>query len=435
MAQLTVNDLDGAIRILGAALGGAAIGVERQRSGHASGPRARFAGVRTFTMLGGFAGVTGWLFTLDAPLPAVVLLAGAAALVVAAYVAASRNDVDGTTEVAALIVLAAGFVAGTGRLPLASGIIAVTTFLLVEKSRLHALVARLDDTELGAAARFAVMAVVILPLLPPGPYGPLGGVRPRELWTLVLLFSGLSFAGYVARRLVGDRGGYVVAGLLGGLISSTAVTLTFARLSRDARGATAPLALGVLAACTVMFVRVAVATAILNPPLAVTLFPYLVAPFVVGAAAVVAGLPRMGAQAADVGPPANPLQIWPALQMTALFQLVLFGVHAARRSLGEAGLLLSGAVLGLTDVDALTISMARTTATGVSLETAALAVAIGLLSNTVLKLGVALLLGSGRFRRLASGGLVAMAAASAASIGFLGGPVSVNRVTSSGTGG
>ena len=187
----TLHDIAG---IIVGALGGAAIGVEREWSGHASGPRARFAGVRTFTLLGLMAGIAGWLWKAEAMPLATALLAGGAGLVVVAYLAASRQDVDGTTEVAAFVVLAAGALAGAGWLALASGSIAASALLLVEKSRLHALVARLDDTSLRTGFRFAVMAIVILPLLPEGPYGPFGGVRPRELWMWVLFFSGLSFA-------------------------------------------------------------------------------------------------------------------------------------------------------------------------------------------------------------------------------------------------
>src|SRR5262245_6423078 len=280
--------------MLAAALGGAAVGVEREWSGHASGPKARFAGIRTFTLLGGLAGVVGRLWTAGQELPAVVLLAAASGLILLGYAAASRHDVGGTTEAAALVVLAAGFLAGTGNLVYASGIIALTTLILVEKSGLHALVKRLDDEELRAAARFAVMAVVVLPLLPPGPYGPFGGIRPRELWILVLIFSGLSFVGYIARRAVGSRYGYTATGLLGGLVSSTSVTLTFARLSHRAGRLAVPLALGALGASTVMFVRMLVALSILHTDLAAAVLPYLVGPLAVGVVAVAAGLRRLG---------------------------------------------------------------------------------------------------------------------------------------------
>ena len=259
-------------------LGGAAVGVERQWSGHAEGENARFAGVRTFTLLGLLGGLAGRMWAHDMRWMAALCLAAAAALVVAAYVAASRRDVDATTEVAALVVLTAAALAGSGEMQLASGVIAVTLLLLVEKTRLHALVRLIDDRGFRAGVAFAVMALVVLPLLPEGPFGPLGGVRPRTLWALVLFFSGLSFAGYVARTIVGDRYGYAVAGLLGGLISSTNVTLTFARLSRERPGEGALLGEGVLAACSVLFVRVAVAIAVLNAALLPHLVPLLVPP-------------------------------------------------------------------------------------------------------------------------------------------------------------
>jgi uncharacterized membrane protein (DUF4010 family) len=186
------------------------------------------------------------------------------AIVAAGYVAASRRDVDGTTEIAALVVLAAGVLAGTGAFRLSSGIIALLSLLLVEKSQLHALVARIDDVGLRAGVRFAVLALVVLPLLPEGPYGPLGGIRPRELWMLVLFFSGLSFLGYIARRIAGPGHWYLVTGLLGGLVSSTNVTFTFARSSRTDPTLARELAFGAVAANAAVFPRVLVVTAVLN---------------------------------------------------------------------------------------------------------------------------------------------------------------------------
>lgn len=395
--------------VIVATLGGLAIGLERQWSGHATGPQAHFAGIRTFSLLGGLGGVSGWLWSAGAQPLASVLLAGSAALVVVGYLAASRHDVDATTEVSALIVLAAGVLAGTGRLALASGVIAVTTLFLVEKSSLHALATRLDDEGLRAAARFAVMAAVVLPLLPKGPFEPWNTVRPREVWLLVLFFSGLSFTGYLARRAIGARRGYSVAGLLAGLISSTHVTFTFARTSRAHPALDLSLGIGAIAACTVMFVRVGVATLVLNPPLARILIDDILPPFVIGLVAFGLGQRASDRQATEAPPPQNPLQLVAAIQMAALFQAVLIAVEIVRRTWGDVGIVVSGAALGLTDVDALTFSMARGAGGDLTLALAARGIATGLIANTCLKLAVALAIGAPRFRRVVGATLTVMA--------------------------
>jgi uncharacterized membrane protein (DUF4010 family) len=407
------------VGLLIAALGGAAVGLERQWSGHAEGPGARFAGIRTFTMLGAVGGLSGWLWMAGITPAATILLAGAVAVVAAAYVAGSRHDIDGTTEIAALVVLAAGLLAGMGSVRLASGIIALLTLLLVEKSRLHAMVQRIDDVGLRSGVRFAVMALVVLPLLPEGPYGPLGGIRPREIWALVLFFSGLSFAGYLARRIVGPGHGYLVTGLLGGLVSSTNVTFTFARTSRTDLAADRALAFGAVAANAMLYPRVLVATAILNAAVVPPLVPYLAAPALVAILVAVVGARRsLAAGAPDVSA-RNQLQLVAALQMAVLFQAVLMAVYLIRDTWGQSGVFTSAAVLGLTDVDALTVSMARGIALTASPTVAATAIAVGVLTNTAMKLGLALFLGAQGFRAIAGGALALMLVAIGGALVFL----------------
>ena len=252
-------------QLLIAALGGLAVGFEREWSARRDGGHARFGGVRTFLLLGltgGLAAVVArelelWL--------GVAILAGGLALVAIAYHAtAADGRIDATTEVAAVVVLAAGLLAGAGWLGAAGAVYAVTALVLVEKGRLHGWVERIRSEELEATFRFAVLALVLLPVLPSGPFGPGYGFRPREIWALVLLFSALSFAGYLALRVAGAEKGYGLAGLLGGVVSSTAVTLNFARESRRAPGQGRALALGVLAACTVLPVRLVLLSALLN---------------------------------------------------------------------------------------------------------------------------------------------------------------------------
>jgi uncharacterized membrane protein (DUF4010 family) len=406
------DTLEPALRLGVAALGGLAVGIEREWSARARSRPARFAGVRTFLLLGLLGGLAPQIALWTHVLLGVLLLIGTSALVVVAYAMTARTgDVEGTTEVSALVVLGAGTLAGAGQLALASGIYALTALVLVEKSRIHGLVHRIQSQALEAGARFAVLALVILPLLPEGPVGPAPGFRPRELWTLVLLFSGVSFAGYLALRLVGPGRGHGLAGLLGGLISSTAVTVAFARESRDRPDQGPGLGLGVVAASTVLFLRVTALAAFLNPAVGLRVVPYFATPLAVGVLAT-GLLGRRGvSRAAEAKMPDNPLRLAAAAQMAVAFQLVLYVMHWVGGRFGSPGLFASAALLGLTDVDALTYSLTRLAFD--SAQTAARALAIGTVANTLLKVVVALALGRGVFRPIVGTALAALATATA----------------------
>jgi uncharacterized membrane protein (DUF4010 family) len=293
----------------------------------------------------------------------------------------------------------------------------VVVLVLREKTAIHRFVGRLEEVELRAGLQFAALSLVILPILPPGPYGPLGGVRPRELWVVVLIVSGLNFAGYLARRAVGQSHGMVVAGMLGGLISSTAVTMTFSRQSRDRDAGFAPLALGVVGACTVLLPRLLLLTLVLQPALTLAVVPYFLPPFLVGAALVWAGLRHLPAHSAAPAPAEgrSPLRLGSAVLLAIGFQLVLMVMVLVRARFGATGILASAALLGLTDMDALTLSMSRL-ATEEAVPLAATALAVGVLANTLLKTAVVVLLGTGSFRRRAALGLAALGVASVAGL-------------------
>jgi len=405
--------LDAIAGLVVAILGGAAVGVERQRSGHATGPEARLGGVRTFTLLGTLAGIAGLLTATGYAPAAGLLIAGALALIVAGYIRASKIDVDATTEVAALVVLAAGLLSGLGELRFSAALTTMTVLLLAEKQGLHKFVDRLDNTMLLAAARVAVMSVVILPLLPEGPFGPAPGIRPRDLWILVLLFSSISFVGFIAQRLAGAAG-YPLTGLLGGLVSSTSVTLTFARLSRAHPTQAAPLATGAVAASVILFLRVAVAVAVLNTALLPTLAWYLAAPLVAGLAVLALAWRSLDGPKSAPSELRNPLQFRAALEMAALFQVVLFAVYYAQTWLGESGVMAGGFLLGLTDVDALTLAMTRSVASGTTIDLACRAILMGVIANSLMKTGIATVVGERRFAWQTGASLLAMAAAGTA---------------------
>jgi uncharacterized membrane protein (DUF4010 family) len=409
------DGLEAALRLGIGALLGLAVGIERQWSGHASGPTARFAGLRTFLILGLGGAVAGVLSAAGRSVEAATLLAGGVALVVAAFVVTMRRphaEVDGTTEAAALVVLGLALLAGMGQLALASGGIAVVVLVLGEKRRLHGLVERVGAVELQAAARFAVMALVILPVLPTTPL-PFGAeISPRGLWLLVLLFSAINFGGYLARRAVGPDRGYAVAGLLGGLVSSTLVTLQFSRRSRAEPEHAAALALGTVAACTVLPARLLAVLAVLSATVAQAALPYLVPPILVGALLLLLALRRTRASGeTEVTADGSPLHVLGSIKMAGLFWVALVAIEALQSRYGATGVYGSAILLGLTDMDALTVAMARMGGNGALAATAALGVAIGILSNTAFKLTLGLVLGSGAYRRWLLVGLGALGGA------------------------
>lgn len=408
--------MEEAIPLLVAALGGLLVGIEREWSARIDGHTERFAGVRTFLLIG-ISGVLGvFLMKHGAVIAGGALMAGITLLIVCAYfVSAYRGRIDATTEVAALLVFGAGAFAGMGQLTLASGINALTALVLVEKTRIHGLVYRLQSLELEAAARFAVMALVILPLLPIGPYGPAPGFRPRSLWIMVLIFSGLNFAGYIARRTIGPERGYRLAGLLGGLISSTGVTLTYARESRRQETIGRALAYGVIGACTILLARVPAVLMIFNPSMALAVIPYMAIPFMTGAVLFLVSR-RQPTISGELPPPPNPLDLKSAMLMATLFQAGLYLLAFEAQQFGDTGILVTAALLGLMDMDALTFAMISLGTDPQQAPIAGQAIAVGVLSNTALKTILAASIGKGQFRRTAGVSLAILTAACAAGL-------------------
>jgi len=415
-----MNDQLVLLRLAIAAIGGLAVGIEREWSARREKDHSRFGGVRTFLLLGLLGGLSGILAPSHLPLALLVFGGGVSIVAIAYLVSAWHGTIDATTEVAGIVVLAAGALAGAGTIEIASAVFAGTALVLVEKSRMHRAVERIQSAELEAAARFAVLALVVLPLLPAGPYGPSPGFEPRKLWALVLVFAGLSFAGYVALRVAGPRRGLGLAGLLGGIVSSTAVTLNFSRDARRAPELAAPLAMGVLAASSILPVRVLALSAVIHAPVALALAPAVLPALALGGAVVAGTFLRRRAEgeaeAEAPQSPGNPLRLSAAIQMAVLFAVVLYLMTLVQQRFGEAGVLGGSALLGLTDLDALTYSAGRLAASGGDPAASARALLVGMLANTLFKGVIALVLGPGRFRRLTVAGFASYFAALAAGL-------------------
>ena len=413
---MNISELEGAARLGVAALIGIAVGLEREWSGHASGPGAHFAGLRTFFLLGVLGGASGMLTGAGYPALGAIGVAAGCAIAVGAYLAAARgptHDLDGTTEVAAMVVVALAAVAGLGWLRVSSATGAIVVLALSQKQRLHKLVRAIGETELTAALQFAVLAVVVLPLLPAGPYFGVLAVRPRALWGVVLAFCALNFASYIARRIVGSNRGYSVAGALGGLLSSTAVALTYARRSRIQGEDPRALARGVIAACTVLIPRILVVSAVLNPGVALAASPYLLPPLAAGLLLVFTRSRGAGPPTDDGSKDQSPLRLVNALQLAIAFQVALSAIALLRPRLGEMGLYGVAVALGLTDMDALTVSMSSPTSL-IAPSIAGRALLVGMLANTLFKLGLALAIGTPAFRKRTATGLATLAAVSGA---------------------
>lgn len=399
-----------ALRLAVALLVGLAIGTEREWSGPTSGAARRFAGLRTFLLLGAVGGIAGLLLASPAALAGSVLLAAGSGLTLVAYAMSLRRTgvpLDGTTEAAALVVLALGALAGLGETSLAAGCGAITVFALGRKERLHALVAKIGEREMHAALEFLVLALVVLPLLPAGPIHLLWDFRPRALWSIVLLLSAINFASYLAQRAVGPGRGYAITGAIAGLISSTALTLQFSRLSRhETRHARGP-ALGVLMASTVLPLRLLAVAFVVEPGMLRQLIWYAVPAAAIGALSAFAIGRHAPADGAGPPPAGNPLRLGAALPMAIGFEAAFVLIGLARAQWGATGITGSSFLLGLADLDALTVSLSRMASDPALAATAGRGIGIGMLANTCVKLALVLLLGAPTVRRLAGSGLAA----------------------------
>jgi len=385
---------------------GMLLGAERQQSAAAE-EKKDFAGIRTFPMVS----LLGALGALARPVAGLWLLGGLLAGVIA-FVSvsharnAARDHIGISTEVASLLAFALGALAGmrdlmpdADRFLLVGTTAAAALALLALKAPLHGFASRLSPDDVYATTKFVVLALVILPVLPRGAWGPLGVLAPFKIGKMIALVAGVSFAGYVASRLVGAARGILVAGLLGGLVSSTAVTLTYAGRARE-QPALAPLcAVAIVAACSVMFARVVVVVALIDRPLVAALAPALGVTAAVGFAAAYVRYRRAGAapagDAAVGAEPAlrNPFELRQAVSFGLLYGVVLFVAKAAQLWAGSAGLYLSAVLAGLTDVDAITLSVVDLHRGGLPASTAATAIGLAAVTNTAVKAGVALSVG------------------------------------------
>jgi uncharacterized membrane protein (DUF4010 family) len=399
-------------RLLVAILIGILIGLDRERA-EVRKARQIFAGVRTFPLVA-LAGAIPVLLVQDVgPLLVAVSLLAIAAIAVVSYIRSSATgDVGATTEVAAVATFLLGALAGAGRLVVAAACGVAVAVLLVAKPKLEAFSRALTEEELAAALELAVITVIVLPLLPRRGFGPWQVLNPFEVWMVVVLVTALSFVGFVAMRLLGERRGMAVTGAVGGIVSSTAVTVAMAERSRASRSLERAAAAAAVVASSIMPLRVAVLAGAINVGMLPRLLPVV---GVMALAGLVASwiLMRHGPDEPGEAPARirNPFSLRAALSFAVVYAVVLLLIRGAREYFGTGGTYAAAMLSALADVDAVTIAFARLGPGSTLWRDAAAAVTVATVTNTLVKLGLGAAMGAGRFRRHVALGLGAMAVA------------------------
>jgi uncharacterized membrane protein (DUF4010 family) len=396
---------------------GSLIGLEREQA-RVHDKKPSIGGVRTFPLIA----LAGALSALLAHTMGVWPILGAL-LVIGAYLAISyyqewgEETVPGiTTQVAALITFLLGALALLPGLPLATGqryllIVAsagVVMVVLSFKAPLHHAVERVSEDDIYATAKFVILALIVLPLLPNRTFGPLDVLNPFNIGLMIVLIAGISFLGYITTRVEGVRKGLMATGILGGLVSSTAVTVSMATRVRESPATVTLAAVAILTASATMFARIMAIIGIVDLPLLPVLLWPIGAMLVVGygIALFFYFRSRHDLHKTEPVPFRNPFELASALKFGLLYASVIFMTKAAQTFLGDRGLYISSVLAGTTDVDAITLSVARFHREGLGVSTAVIAITLAALTNTAVKAAVAGWLGGWRLGAYVASGLM-----------------------------
>lgn len=355
-------DLASVFQHLGIALGlGLLVGLQRERVA------TRLAGVRTFplvTILGTVCAMLAQSF--GGFVIAVGMIALASMIVMGNLAKLQQENVDPglTTEIAMLLMFAVGAYLVVGYKGVAIAIGGGVAVLLQYKGQLHGIVARLGDNDLRAIMQFALISLVILPVLPDRAYGPYGVLNPRNIWWMVVLIVGISLGGYIAYKFWGSRAGVFLSGILGGVISSTATTVSYAKRAAGEPGSSQLAAIVIVIASAVVYARLMLEIAVVAPGFLLTASGPLVVMLIILSVLSVVMLVRNRDKRDEMLVKDNPSELKSALMFAIVYAIVIFAVAAAKERFGSKGLYLVAGLSGLTDVDAITLSTSRLVTSG-----------------------------------------------------------------------
>ncbi len=305
-----------------------------------------------------------------------------------------------TTELAAFVMFLVGILATLGLLEIAVVTTGAVTLLLHVKAPLHALTERIGKPEVDAIQRFVLIAFVVLPILPDATFGPYEVLNPRRIWLMVVLIVSMNLAGYVALKFAARRGGAVLSGVLGGLVSSTATTLGFARRSAQDPSLAPVAAIVVLIASALVYLRIFVELGVVAPLLIAYLLWPAAAFLLIFLGFILWSLKRLGPVQAQSNDAQNPAELKVALSFSVLYGIVLIVCAAVDEHFGDKALYPLAVLTGLTDVDAITLSVGRLFQDArVEAETAWRVIAVATVSNLAFKSGIVAVLGGSELRK------------------------------------
>jgi uncharacterized membrane protein (DUF4010 family) len=398
---------------------GLLIGLERGWSARGEAEGRRIAGLRTFGLIGLTGGISGLLAANGQiwVLPGFAL--GLSALLAVGYWQDIQQDriVSATTVVAGLLTFALGAAATLGLALEAAGSAVIAAMLLLLREDLHAWTRSLDEREMQAVLRFLLLAVVVVPILPDRSFGPYDALNPFKIGLVVVVLSGLSFAGYWATRFFGAKRGLLFTAAAGGLVSSTAVTYAFARFSQDHQSAGRALAAGVTVASVIMVSRVLVLLSVLSPGLLTHLLAPLLCAGLAGCTMAWWLVRDDERQPLPERIVANPFDLGPALFFAGVLAAMLLASRWAMDVLGERGLFAVTALTALLDVDAVIVSLSQMPEATLPHQAASAALALAVVVNTLIKPAVVAVLGSRAMLRALLAAMAAMLLAGAAGAG------------------
>ncbi len=381
---------------------GLIIGMERGWESRESPAGLRIAGIRSFGLIGLLGGLSALLAAQFGVSVLVIAFLGLALIIAVSYGVTAQNTQDFgiTTELALLITFVLGALAGKGLASEAVAVAVVMTVLLGFKQELHQSLRHLDRRELIATLQLLLIAAVVLPLLPNRDLGPWSALNPRAIGLLVVLIAGISYMGYFAMRLLGARVGLLATAVLGALVSSTAVTVSFGRMARREQGNFALLGAGISLASGTMALRILVEVSLVNP----AMLPSLVPPV-----AVLAVVPLVAAGAIAIRTKSietsaevelkNPIELGAALGYGAVFAVLFILIQVMEAWFGNAGVYALSAISGITDVDAVSLSLAQATQGDLPLVVGTTGILIAAMVNTAVKALLATVIGGWKLAR------------------------------------